>query len=613
MALSNAFDLYRLTNAVNYNRRVLETYRREYVAGVRAAVGSHYSEEVSSDRRSPVNMLSLYIQVVLRSLAPKAPRVAFSTFNRGLKPTVATMEGWANRQLVKTNFGVNLQRFVLDSLFSIGIMKVALANPSESILSAGALEPGEVFARPVSIDDWVCDMRARDLSECNFLGHRYRVPLDTIRDSRLYSTRRKELVPSVPSQFNLEGDERIGSLGGAYNIGLQDDWEDWVELYEIYLPRHKCIYVFAADDLVGVSADGKHFPKPLREFDWVGPTSGPYHFLPMIPVPGNCMPKGPIMDLIDLNEMVNSSIRKLRNQGEREKEVTLVSGGQTEAGTRTMNANDGDMISVDNAEATKVVRYGGISQVGEAYFRSAKDLFAYMAGNLDMMAGLAPQSKTATQDKILSENASRGLADMQDKTLTSTSSILTALAWFWWHDPYKVMVDVHALPGLPNMSIRRQATPEQRIRGNWDDVDLHVDPYSMQHSTPQSKLALINSIVQQTIMPMLPILQQQGIGFDVNEYLRLVSQMADVPELQDFTTIQEQPLQLEEGGGEAESAPGMPQSTTRNYVRESTSEKTRSGQDQAAITNLLGNRGGLSNGSAMTGGTNGNRLQGSAA
>jgi hypothetical protein len=580
-------DLSRLGTAISRSRSVLRHYRNERAYAVRKFLGPHYSEETSGDKRMPVNMLALFVQVVSRSLIAKNPRVQLTTWTKNLRSSVSVMQGWANREIERMKLAKTLQRHVLDSLFCMGITKVALATPSDSAMAGWQLKAGSAFAKAVDLDDFVCDMYARETGEFSFVGHKYRVPLDTIRDDRQnYTARRKDLVASTPKQYNADGSERVGSLGGAFTVAEGDEFQEMVDLWEIYLPRHKCLYVFADDDL---DAAGGGMPQTLREFDWIGPEHGPYHYLEMIPVPGNCISKGPIQDVLDLNDAVNESYRKLRDQASREKEITVVTGGSTEDGKRIMDASDGQIISVMNADNTKVVRFGGISQVGLAAAREFKDLFVYLCGNLDIMGGLAPQSKTASQDKMLEANASKSMADMQDKTIESAAAITEAMCWFWWHDPNKTMRDVHNLPGLGDYSIPRYASPESRMMGSWDELDLRVDPYSLQHSTPEMRLAKLNLIVQQTLVPLMQLLQQQGIAFDVNKYIELVAKYSDMPEILEVTSVMEPP---ETSQSSSSDGPQMPGETTRNYVRESRPGTTRAGQATSVIDTLLGKGGG---------------------
>ncbi|HYE77729.1 MAG TPA: hypothetical protein VEI97_07070, partial [bacterium] len=346
------------------------------------------------------------------------------------------------------------------------------------------------------------DVHARDFREAGFLGHRYRVPLETVKDSKLYSKARKDLQPSAHSPYNLEGDERVGVMGRGHRAG-DEEFEDFVDLWEVYVPRKRLVLTLADEHVSGDCYE------PLREQEWLGPDCGPYHILGLGVVPGNAMPKAPMQDLRDLAELANNLWRKLEAQARRQKEVLLVSRGADADGKRTVDASDGEAIGVDRPEATRAVSYGGPNQMNLAMFLQTKDLFSWLSGNLDILGGLGAQSPTATQDRMLDQNSSRAVSDMQDRVVTYTAGVVKALCWYWFHDPRKVMRTKYSPPGMPEVTTERRVTPEQRMQTRWADLDIGIHPYSMQHSTPQGRAAALNQMVQQVIIPLMPILAQQ--------------------------------------------------------------------------------------------------------
>ena len=497
------------------------------------------------------------------------------------------MQSWANQEIEDMNLANTLQRVVVDALFSLGICKVSLATPAESAVAAFEVAAGGVMCERVDLDDFVFDVHARDFSEVSYIGHRYRVPLELVReDSKLYTKARKDLAPSTPSPYNLEGDERISTLGKGPYAGDSEEFEDLVDLWEIYLPRHKLVLTLADDNLSGATAQSGGVPLALREQSWLGPYCGPYHLLSYGLVPGNAMPKGPIQDLLDLHEAVNRSYRKVLRQTERQKEVMAVQGGATEDGSRIMEASDGDIIRVDNPEHPRPMVMGGANQAVLATAIHLKDLFGYMAGNLDMMGGLSPQSKTLGQDKLLAENASRAIADMQDRTITYTAKVIESMCWFWHNDPFKVMKSIYSPAGLPELAIVQQVGPEQRMALPFEELKVKIDPYSMAHATPQSRLGTLNQVVQQIILPALPLLQQQGVVFDMQAYLQKVASYADMPDLAELLTMAEPPQQDTTAGAER---PGMAANTTRTYERQDTGPgRTKQGDDMNLVSTLLG-------------------------
>ncbi len=583
------YDLSRLCKSIRHSRQVLKRFREERKEAVEQLAGSHWSEETKF-KEVPINLVGQYVSIMTRNLIAKEPRVMLSVFEREMKPIVSAMESWVNEEIVESRLADTLQRVVVDALFSVGIVKVAVATPADSVLSSWEQEAGEPMAEAVDLDDFVFDVHARTFKSASYIGHRYRVPKEVAR--AMYGKRVKDVTPSTDQIHNVDGDERIGTLGRGQYAGDSQEFEDFIDLWEVYLPRHRVVLTLLDDQIAGATGEGDDgIDEPLKEQEWVGPYCGPYHVLAFGIVPGNAMPKAPVQDLIDLHKFANETFRKLIRQTARQKDVTFVRGSATEDADRVMKSNDGDILRVDNPEAIAPLSMGGANQQNMAMFLATKAEFDTLAGNLSIIGGLAPQSKTATQDKMLNENSSLTVSDKQEKVLAFTASVLEALCWFWYNNPHRAMETTYAPQGLPELSIQRKITPEQRKPELFDKIVVKVDPYSMQHSTPQSKLAALNQVVQTTIMPMMPLLDQQGIGFDINAYLLKVAKYLDMPDLSEIIMMREPSAPVQEGGGEEEAQMG-PSETTRNYVRESMPGRTQKGNDQMLMNAMMGASGG---------------------
>jgi hypothetical protein len=548
------------------DRLTLRRARSERREAVREYIGQHWSEE-GTQHTVPLNLLSLYCRIVGPKLISNHPRVQLSTMRKQYKPIVSAMEDWANQEIVDINLKNTLQRNAIDALFSIGITKVSLATPAESATKNWNQRAGQPFADRVDLDDFVYDTHARDFDEAGYIGHRFRVPLDVVRESKIYGPGRKELAASEDKMFNLEGDERISMLGREF-YSNQEEYEDFVDLWEIYLPRHRVLVTLADDYLTGASTSspGRYTAKALREVGWIGPDRGPYHILAYGIVPGNSMPKSPIQDLIDLHSPTNNIFRKQIRQAQRQKTNLLYAGGATEDAGRVTNADDGDAVRVDNPQSVLEVARGGPDAKNFTLGMQLKELFSWAAGNLDIMGGLSPQSKTAHQDEMLNANSSGTVADLQQKTVEFTSDVLESLCWFWHHHPTNTMEAEYTAPGGA-ASITRQVSAQQRATVRFKDLQVQVDPYTLQHQTPQAKMQALDALVQQ-IMPMMQLLQQQGIMFDVNKYLQKKAEYLNMPDLPEIFTIRPPPQEAAAGAGAGE-APGMPQKTERSYTRRS--------------------------------------------
>ncbi len=585
------FDIGRLCASMQRSRLALRRFRQEKREAVRQYVGAHYSDDGTKER-VPVNLIAQYVAIVARSLVAKNPRVMFSSFDRTIRPTLSAMQAWANKKIEQMNVQDTLQRIVIDSLFSIGIAKVAIAAPAEAAAKGWGINAGEAFIDRVSLDDFCFDVNARSFDEATYIGHRFRVPLSVVQESKVYGKGRHKLTPTTIQPFNLEGDERARTISSGVWMTDQEEFEDHVDLWEVYLPRHRVILTLADDLLSGASAVPGSINEPLREQRWVGPDSGPYTVLGFDPVPDNAMYKGKVQDLIDLHEATNRTYRKMIRTIDRLKEVIGVRNGATEDGSTVIKANDGDIIRLDDpASVVPIVTSGQTMQTLVAIATELRQMFNMMGGNLELLGGMAPQSGTASQDKLLNQNAGLSMSDMQEKTITFTGKVFKNLGWFWWHDPIQVQQSKYALPGLPALQINRAVTPEDRAKGKYEDLDIQVDPYSLQHQTPQSRMANMNQVVTQVVIPMMQLMVQQGVNFDISAYLGKIAKWTDQPDLTEILSIIEPPAPetLSRGG----EGPTKPQTSDRTYTRRNVSEGTASGQSRNTVASLLGkNQGG---------------------
>jgi len=577
-------DLQRLCTAIRASRKVLEPYRVARREAARKYAGDQWSDETSYVSR-PVNFLSLYLQLMSRSLVSQNPQVHLTTPKKPHKAVVSAMEEWANPEIARMHLGETLQRGGVDAIFGFHVMKVALASPGESEKSGWTFRSGQPYASVIDLDDWCMDPHARSLSQLAWCGHRSRVPVDSLKESKLYSAaKRKKVRPNPDRQFNEPGDERISMLGRQYSSWDQEEAYDSVDIWEIYLPMEKMIVTILSED--GDCPDLGDDNQAFDERPWVGPYCGPYHFLSLMPpVPGNAMPKGPIQDLIDMDESLNGIVQKLIRQAARQKDVLAThSDGDIE---RILSAGDGEAIKVENPDKIKPMGFGGPNPNNAAFSMQLWNLLNKVGGNIELMGGLGQQSKTATQDKMLNANASMSIKWMKQAMVAHTSNVIESLCWFWHHHPEKTMVSYHEIDGLSS-PIERIVTPEDRQQIPFEQLSIKVDPYSLEYQSPDEKLAFLNNVMMQIVMPLTPVLQQQGIGIDIGRYLEFVAEYGTCPDLGEILTQ----IQVPEYGPSNGDEPAKPGSTTRTYNRVNASEKTDEGQSEAMQQALLGQNAG---------------------
>ena len=596
-------DLTRLQDAVRASRRKLEPFRRRHKKAVEEYVGAFYSDD-GSEKPVHLNLMELATNVYERHLAARPPRVTVFTRNKNQKHLGEKLESLMNDRLKDYSIYHVLRQTVRSALYSIGISKVGTRFVEELEQDGYKFSRTEPYVAQVLLDDWVHDMTARLMPEVNYCGHRYSMPLEEAKKFKGFKKSvRESLVTDHESKFNESGDERISSISQGYG-GDEANLYDMVELWEVWLPREKLLVTYC---------DRQMDDKPLRSVEWDGPERhlGPFKMLWFNEVDGQTMPLAPAMMWQGLHGIVNGLYRKLEKQAQRVKHFGVTRGEDTEDAERIRQTSDGEVVAVQNPDAIQPKVMGGIDQSNFAFMIQSKNLFSWLAGNLDSLGGLSPQADTLGQDQMLFAAANQRVAGMQDRVMIYAKEIMTDFAYYLWQDPmesYPIQLEEQGLPPLETT-----LDPEEREQTSYFDHEVDVEPYSMQFQSPGQRLGMINQLVSTVIMPGLPLLQQQGKHLDMDALLKLYSKYANLPELEDLVVTQEEQVSQEaaglQGGGEEGGGGAMPPNrqspvTHRESVRTNRAATTRQGEDDRLIQQLLG--GGQGNPMQMSPGQGGN-------
>ena len=564
--------LKRLRQAIDYSRQKLQPFREQRYETVRQYVGFHYSDDGAADR-VPVNLLELAVNIYTQQMAARSPRALVTTSFKPLKPMAANFELAINQLVKEIRFGETIRLAVIDALFSMGIIKSGLERKASVEIEGYLHDVGQPFADNISLDNWVHDTTATRLEQCQFMGDKYRLPLDLVKQSKAF-TNTENLKATIKSGYNEKGDTKTESL----SHGQQTDSEEFrehVEVWDIWLPFDNI--------LMTIPAEGEG--KPLRVIEWDGPETGPYDILSFNPVPGNIMPLGPASLWMDMHDLSNRLFRKLGRQAERQKTVLGVQSGAEDDGRRIIKANDGEALRMDNPDRAREYKFGGIDQPSLAFLLQVKDLFAYLGGNLDSLGGLSPMADTLGQDQLLAQNASKRVADMQDRVIDFTRNVVKSLGFYLWNDPLIDLPLTKRVPGFDDLSVPVTFGPDSR-EGDFLDYNIEIEPYSMQHQSPQMKLQTLTQVFGQFVVPFAPMLAEQGIGINFESLLKTISKYANVTELNDI-------LEFSQSAGTNDrqmvGTPPVKMGTTKHISeRVNRPGATRHGKDAALAQIMLG-------------------------
>lgn len=570
----------RLYDSIEWSRKKLAPFRAARRAAIKQYVGNNYSEDGAPDK-VPINMVELAVSTYARLLAAKSPRVTVSTRPRELKFHARNLELLVNDDLKRMEFGETAQRGVKDALFSMGIAHVCLGYAGEAQVKDQRKAAGNGMVEIISLDDWVHDMGATHKRQWSYCGHRYRVPIDDLKDNKLYDQEVvKQLQPSPDLNSDEDGGEKVAAISRGGDT-VTEELRETVELWDIWLPFERLKITISLD---------LRSARPLRIARWKGPLKGPYHILAYTDVPDQIMPLGLVNCAIDLHDVLNRAARKLMRRIDRSKNVVGVDPAASEDAERFKNAEDGQVIKLNSAGGIKMVNANEIDQAFTGAILWLKGLCSEMLGNVSLLAGLGPQSGTATQDELISGNANKRVEDMQDRTTEWVAGICHDLAWYAFSNPLLN----RKLERVVQMGSQSYSIPFKlrAILGDFLDYNFNIEPFSMQHRTPNAKLAMLLKIYNEVLVPSAEPLAAQGLGLDFKGLFDSVVSLSSLDELTNLLIpLTSQPD--EENAPRTSRSMGKSKSpvTTRRYERANVPASSQQGKEEALMKMMFG-RGG---------------------
>lgn len=564
----NPQQFQKLAGALQWSREQMRAYNSRAMRAWKQYVGHEYGQN-ETVRKTFINLMAQAVDTFVDRLAANSPRLSFnpvpwSANARYLRTAAKKLQSVVNSRLKTERFEKSVQCAVSQAMFGVGAIKVGLRDMGQTNYGGEMIYRSGPYFSPILMEDLLVDMTSRAHDQYGYVGHRYSMYLDEAMED-----------PSLdPAQVNalrnstwLEGppDERMQSLGTTPSeTGC---YVDQVELWDVYIPRERLLLTTTRD-----------FSHLLRSVPWKGPPRGPIKPLYLRYVPGNAMPRGFALDLCELHELANDLYSKQADQARAQKTVFEFLMGEGEDAERLRAAPNLHAVATKIKNALTPVAFPGADPGVFQYLRQVLVDFSKYAGGLDIMAGLGTNAPTATQDTMLNANSSR-LVEALGKTLIDfVAEVGGDYAWYLWTDPVETYPIETMVPGLG--MIQDELKPHERSF-DFYEMQLSVDPYSMSAQTPAGKLQALQAMVAQTLLPMLPVMQQQGMGIDVAELLRIQSELAGQPDWQRIITVQGMPMDA--GSAQAPEQRKPMGGPPREYVRTSVSGTPQGAEELPSI------------------------------
>lgn len=560
----------RLFQAVERSYRDLRHYRELNRKLIEEYAGPEYLNDDTQPTKY-VNLMAQAVEAYTMILVGENPQAWTTSVDPNLR-------GFANHYRIAINnlmdeIGIKdtFEEWVRNAFFSLGLIKVHMADSGELIAEDDILmDPGMPHASIVSIDDWVHDSSGRRWSECKFEGDMYRVPFDELESMGFDPEAIKHLAPS---DFGDTG-ERVEEIGREDSSAGGDDFEDSIDLIDLYVKRDGIIYTFAVDDRRTCTLKGD----VLAAREWTGTENGPYKKLALTKVPEKTMPVPPASYWLPLDRLANNLMRKASRQARRAKEILAYTPQGAEGAQRAKSAGDGDMVEVSDVNEMTAMKMGGVDSGTNAFMLQVMELFDRMSGNLSAILGLGASSDTVGQDKLIHSATGRMEQALAGRVLSAATEVVKELANLLWQDDFKVIPGEVTIDGFPELRADSTWTPDHR-EGIFDDYRVQIDIYSMQYQGPGERVQVINQLIQTVFAPLMPLLQQQGGTIDMATLTAKLSDMLNQPDLAEIVRFN-QPTQQ---AGPQQDGPRKSPVSNRTYTRRNESAGDQSGVPSEAV------------------------------
>lgn len=533
--------LARLQDSVRHHYKQLDKLRRNRELFLKAAAGSLYPHGVELSEMDVLGLMKQASEAQALSLAANRPRVLAVAKTRERMQFAEHYADAINAYAKIMHLEEIFQDCARQAFFGLGAAKIYMADAVPVQLEADEwMDPGQPYVQSLSLNHLAYDTLATDWRYCSFIADRYRVRFEDAANNQLFTKKARDRIKQAGPN-GRQGEETDSLVDIA---GWGHEFEDTIFLCDVFLPKDGIVYTFTCDDNFDID------PNPLAEREWDGSEMGPYRFLNLGPVPDKTTPSCPAQNLLLQHNLVNSLYRKLQNQAVRQKQIVTYDEGDDDLATKAKRAEDGEWVGIP-PNSFEPLRFDGPDQNVFGFMLNAQQQFSKAAGNLEHKLGLSASADTASQQAMVGENVSRMEAFYQGRFVCFARQVVQELARLLFADS---TTTIPMTRQIPNTSFTvdapwRGAIVEGSRLGEFADYDIDIEPYSMEYRSPQQRLAQIDQQVQM-IMPLVPLLMQQGKMIDLNYWLKTRAKYSDLPELEQLIT--DIPQQPQQQGGQHE-------------------------------------------------------------
>ena len=506
----------RMQTVVKRGFERVESYARAQAMFVKEFVGQYYTARKGMTGDEPLNLLFTTLRTMVPNLVMRNPVNDVTTRITAYRQYGELLGLALNQSQEDRKLEQVLRAWIIGAFFGLGIVKTGISASGEMIQHGDQnIDPGQIYTKIVSIDDFVFDPVCTDLYESTFCGDRIRVPRQILLDTDGYD---HDLVKRLPT--SRYGDNKRAEEISKRNMSQLEmlDLQDYVDVVELWVPE--------AEALVTIPDPTQTtFDKYIRLAEYYGPKEGPYTYLSFTPpVPKNPLPVAPVSLLYDIHLMANRMFTKIMEQADRQKDVLGYHPSVADEAKDIVDAKDGDAIAMTDPKMAQMFSYGGQNRGNEAMLQEMQMWYNYMAGNPDQMAGnltagTRGSKETATRSSILQGNASITTDDARHIIYTQTAEISGKEAWYFHTDPLINMPLTKRASG--GRQIQLWLTPEQRM-GDFLKFVFKIKARSMSYLNPEirsKRIMEFGTNLIPAIMNAAMVAMQAGLQFNAQKVL----------------------------------------------------------------------------------------------
>lgn len=521
----------RVSRAISLGFDKMKRIREGRLKILKQYTGRFYQQDGGDDepKANPLNLIYQGITTLVPNLAFNNPKVKCSTQFMAYRNYGELLELAGNQLIEEIRLRDTIRMVIVDACIMCGWTKVGL-GPGGSIieLDDATHDIGMPFADRVDPDDMVIDPMARSIPDAVFIGNRFRVPRDVIMELGIYDNDKIEQLNTRADYPTFPEATMISQVKGGIGMDEINELTDYVDLVEVYFPQEKVVRTIPY-------IPGGVVDEYLSEVEWQGPEWGPYHQLGFAFVPDNIMPVGPATIWYDLHMMSNRVARRIARQSERNKRIVAYESSAWQDASDVRDADDGEMVKVDDIDAIKEIEYGGTTEDAYRFEEWVQTRFAEAAMNLDLLSGRGSNEPTLGQAEMVQANTSVRLADMQNIVYGHVGDVVKSLLFYLHTDPLIEKPLIRRVNGVEQQVFY---TPEMR-EGDWLDYHITIKPMSMARQDPNLKVRRLMEFFSNVIPAIANSFMMLGGAINLEESIILIGREMGI---EDLETILNSPI-----------------------------------------------------------------------